>query len=279
MPYIIGGLVLLILLFIIEVIREENALTTTAYEIQTDKIKKPKKLVILADLHNKELDAANHTIIEKINAYQPDIILVAGDMITKRQNAYESAGHNLLLSLSKHYPIYYVYGNHEQGKSFEEETDFSDYIASLKGHGVQFVNNTSVQISDDMFVSGMVLPMECYRRFDRVDVSKEEIKGLLDSSRKEGYHILLCHTPAYMKDYMVHRPDLVISGHYHGGMVRLPILGGIITPQFRLFPKYNGGKYHFEQTDIIVSRGLGNHKIKMRFLNCPELIFVELKNR
>ena len=106
-------------------------------------------------------------------------------------------------------------------------------------------------------------------------MSTEYIYQKLGLTEKDCFTILVAHTPAYIKEYSEWGADLIICGHYHGGFVRIPFLGGVISPQLKLFPKYSGGKYNVNNTDVIVSRGLGSHTLPFRIFNTPELIVVK----
>ena len=89
----------------------------------------------------------------------------------------------------------------------------------------------------------------------------------------------MAHHPEFFERYTEWGANLTLSGHNHGGMVRLPLLGGIVSPQYQLFPKYDGGKYEKGENTMILSRGLGTHTIKIRFFNVPELCMIELKEK
>ena len=128
------------------------------------------------------------------------------------------------------------------------------------------------------------LPLITYRKLKKVSVTPEEVadltgrsmrKPVQDSSRP--YCILLAHNPAYMDAYKSWGADLILSGHLHGGIVRIPGLGGLITPQAFLFPRYSGELTQEEDQSVIVSRGLGTHTIHLRLFNTPELVSVSLR--
>ena len=101
----------------------------------------------------------------------------------------------------------------------------------------------------------------------------EETLGKFDTSY---YNILLAHNPTYFEDYAKMNPDLVLSGHLHGGLIRLPFLGGVIAPSLQLFPKYDGGRFEYEGSTMILSRGLGIHSIGLRMWNPAELVVIEI---
>ena len=92
----------------------------------------------------------------------------------------------------------------------------------------------------------------------------------------DDYQILLAHHPGYMKEYLAYGADLILGGHYHGCVVQLPGIGGVISTNFTLFPKYSGGIYQEGEQTAVVSRGLGTHSVPLRLWNWPELIVLEL---
>ena len=103
------------------------------------------------------------------------------------------------------------------------------------------------------------------------------IKELLGESRKDYFTILLAHNPDYFPEYDAWGADLVLSGHVHGGLMRLPLLGGVVSPATRLFPKYDGGLFEGKNGKMILGRGLGTHTLPIRIFNPGELIVVELE--
>lgn len=105
-------------------------------------------------------------------------------------------------------------------------------------------------------------------------MEKKELDELLGRPSKEKFEILLAHTPKYAETYVKWGGDLIFSGHYHGGMMRLPFLGGVISPDFRLFPKYSKGQFTFGEQHLIVGAGLGEHTIPLRIWNPRELVMV-----
>ena len=92
-----------------------------------------------------------------------------------------------------------------------------------------------------------------------------------------GYQILLAHNPAYVPVYKEWGADLILSGHLHGGVMRIPGIGGVIGPDFTIFPKYSGDIYREGDATIVVSKGLGVHSIPVRLFNPAELIVLEME--
>ena len=103
----------------------------------------------------------------------------------------------------------------------------------------------------------------------------QEMKETLGEPAENAYRILLAHHPAYFETYAAWGADLTLAGHLHGGMVRIPGMGGVISPGWTLFPKYDHGIYHIEEKRMIVSAGLASHTIKLRINNPPELVVID----
>ena len=103
-----------------------------------------------------------------------------------------------------------------------------------------------------------------------------EVEKLLGSVKEDKFSILLAHNPEYFKSYAKWGADLTVSGHIHGGIMRLPLIGGVISPSLRLFPKYDSGEFEENGKKMILSRGMGLHHIKLRFFNRPEISVIKI---
>ena len=104
----------------------------------------------------------------------------------------------------------------------------------------------------------------------------EYLKETLGEHKEGVYQILLAHNPEYFEEYAAWGADLVLSGHVHGGIMRLPLLGGVISPKLVLFPKYDGGRFYEKDSTMILSRGLGMHTLPIRIFNPAELVVIHL---
>ena len=219
----------------------------------------------------------------------PDFVIIAGDLVTKRKPCYPSNSYDLIKELSDYYPIFYGYGNHEQ--SFEDMSKdpnkdeflyeaWCKYKNKLLDLGVHLLDNKSIIIqcsNNKLTITGLSLPMDYYRKGKLAKLEQDEITNKIGKRSKEGYQILIAHNPMYFKEYIGWRADLVLSGHVHGGLVRLPFIGGVISPQVRLFPKYDAGLFSEQGYNMVVSRGLGTHSYMPRFFNPPQLLVIKIK--
>ena len=276
-----------VICIIIEIYRELNTFRVVTYEINSPKIKgikNPIRIVFLSDLHNHMYKPGNEPLINSIKETNPDLVLIGGDMLVgKRDKSYQTAV-SFMKEISKSYPVYYANGNHEQRAKEEPENyrwSYKEYKEELENAGVIFLENASTDFLFENFrinITGLEIPGYAYTHFKRVQVSSEEIEERIGRPEKQVYQILLAHNPIYMEKYIEWGADLILSGHLHGGIVRIPGITGLITPAFRLFPKYSGEHRKEGDTDIVVSKGLGVHTVYIRFLNPAEVVLLNIKS-
>lgn len=239
-------------------------------------------MLLLSDLHNNCYGEKNKKLLEAVQNAHPDVIFIAGDMLVGKKGASMDIAENLVEKLSEIAPVYYGNGNHEQRMKEELEkygNVYETYKAKLLKYGIHFLENEKTELSWDgisVHVYGIEIPMTCYTRGKKVSFELEEMEKLIGKAEKENYNILLAHNPAFTPTYLKWGADLSLSGHLHGGVMRIPYLGGVITPQMKLFPKYSGELTVEGQSAVVVSKGLGTHTIKIRFLNPAELIVLHL---
>lgn len=182
-------------------------------------------------------------------------------------------------------PVYYANGNHEQRMKIYPEkfgTKYTEYKSKVEESEVRFLENEHIDLMFETLpvqITGLEIPREGYAKFRKTFVSLKQVEERIGKADASKYQILLAHNPIYADTYLEWGADLVLSGHLHGGIVRIPRLGGIITPQFRLFPKYSGELTVKDGKSVVVSKGLGTHTIKIRFLNPAEMIVLHLQGK
>lgn len=281
-------IVLLILLgitalyFVIVMLRDSSRFITVKYKISSQKLREKCKIVMLSDLHNKEYGENNKRLIQAIDKQQPDLILIAGDMLTanEEKTQYE-VPLRLIRELSSKYPIYYGMGNHEYRVKVYKEAygdKYERYISELKKCGVRLLENERIYLPKyNLEICGLEIERCYYKRLRQNRMRDDYIESLLGKAREDCLEILLAHNPDYFEQYAKWGADLTFSGHVHGGVMRLPFLGGVISPAIRLFPKYDGGLFTEYGKTMILGRGLGMHTIPIRVWNPGELIVVEME--
>jgi len=282
MQYIIIGIILLL----IYLYYENYNLKVNDYIIHSRKIPKAfdgAKFIVIADLHNQSYGKNNELLIEEINKVNPDFILIAGDMLVGSKKYDDRVAFTLIEHIAKKYPIYYGYGNHEQrimleGPHYHEE--FQGFYSKLVKLGVKFLLNDTVELvreKERIKITGIVIDKDYFKKGSGMKMTEEYLQDLVGNVEEECYNILIAHNPAYFESYANWGADLTVSGHIHGGLIRLPKVGGMLSPQYIFFPKYDSGKFNIGDKFMLVSRGLGMHTIKIRINNPPELMVVHLQ--
>jgi hypothetical protein len=280
--------VLLILALFLYIHYENLNLEVNFYDIKSSLIPKDflgMRFIVLADLHNNSFGVGNEKLLKEIDKSHPDFIIVAGDMMVSSKPDEYGVAYSLLSKLAKKYPIYYGIGNHEQrvmpgGIYFNE--NYVTYQNKLQELGVRFLVNQTLIIKrkdSKLCITGLMIDKEFFMKIKQPEMSKEYIQKLVGIRDKGCYNILIAHNPMYFDTYKDWGADLTLSGHLHGGIVRLPLLGGIISPQYQILPKYDAGRFDEDGKTLLVSKGLGMHTIKLRMFNKPELMVVTLTSK
>lgn len=277
----------LILLLIVFVYKESSGYNIVEYNLYTDKdISSPVRFVMLSDLHDTDVSRdGNKKLFESIDSINPDFIVLAGDMVNSymTRNFDTDVAFDLLRRLSQKYPMYYGLGNHEQ--RFVEEPDkfpgmFDELTRRIKELGIVLLSDDKADVgSSNVRIYGFDIPIEQYRRIGAKGLPDGILPQVFGNVDADKYNILIAHNPVFFDDYAAFSPDLVLSGHLHGGIIVLPGIGGLISPQLKLFPKFDYGKYESGSTTMIVSRGIGWHTIPIRIFNKAEIVSVTINKK
>lgn len=260
---------------------EHKCITTSKYEVISNRSFKDKdsfSLVVLSDLHNNNFANNHKKLINEINKLSPDYIIIAGDMIIKRKDSMSGIVVELIQELSRNYKVIYGFGNHEQYAKLNKTSNFENFQNKLIESGVIFLDNKtkSLEIRNNIInITGLNLDLNYY--YNNSNLTSDKIDLIVGKPQENAYNILIAHNPKYFNQYIEWGADLILSGHLHGGIVRLPLLGGIIAPKFKLFPEYTQGQFCKDNKSMVVSRGLGAHTIKLRIFNKPEIINIIIK--
>jgi len=277
--------IILIIIFCVAVIyHDTHNFVVRDYSLESDKIKGDHTFVLISDLHGYSFGKNNEKLISAIDEIKPDVVLCAGDLFTAdkkgRPIKYEP-GFELAKSLAQKYPFYYANGNHEYRIKIWTGMygNFYDrYKNRLKKFGVVFLENDSVSISDsNIRITGLDLNMNYYKKIVKKEMEPGFLKRILGDSSEKEYQILMAHNPQYFKEYAEWGADLTVSGHVHGGIVRIPGFKGVISPAIALFPKYDGGHFEISGRHLVLSRGLGTHTIQVRMFNPCEIDVIRIK--
>ena len=274
-------LVLLVLIFSIVALIDGNRFVVRDYTVENSKLKKAYTFVLLSDLHDKAYGRENMELFEAIDAIHPDSVIVAGDMINGRASEDFQNAADLLQQISEKYRVYYGNGNHETRLRLYPDcygSMYENYMNVLFSMGICPLCNESVYLPDvNINITGLEMNQYYYKKFGRKPMEDEYLTALMGKPRVDCMQILIAHNPEYFEKYAGWGADLTLAGHIHGGIINLPKLGGVLSPSFRLFPRYDGGLFEEFDKTMILSRGLGTHTIPVRIFNPGELVVVHLK--
>lgn len=235
------------------------------------------RIAQVSDLHDAEFGDGNAKLLAMLAKCEPDIIVMTGDLIDANRTDID-----LTLRFAEGAvdiaPVYYVTGNHE-GAVME----YWILREGMAASGVNILSDRACRLTrggDTLLLAGLDDPNFATRE----EISEgfpamiqNKLARLTDMS--DEYTVLLAHRPEYIDSYAAGGADLVLSGHAHGGQIRLPFIGGLAAPGQGLFPKYDAGLYTVGGSDMIVSRGLGNSLFPLRVNNRPEIVMITLEHR
>lgn len=267
-------IILAFILLIIFLYWQNKCVTVSHVKYQNIKIPKEFdgfKVLQISDFHNTKF---GKNLITKINSCNADIVVITGDIIDRRDYKLEISV-NLIKQINL--PIYFVSGNHEAWADKYDEIKTSlqnENVIVLENEQTQITKGSSfiniIGVRDPGFVLGF------YTRETQKSEMEEYLAKSVDSSK---FNLLLSHRPEIMAVYAKSKVDLVLTGHAHGGQVRLPWIGGLFAPNQGIFPKYDSGLYKENETTMYLSRGVGKSRMPIRLFNRPELVLVELKSK
>ena len=222
------------------------------------------RIVQVSDLHNAKFGKNNSRLISKIKDQSPDIIVITGDIVDSNHTNIDTAT-DFCKEAVKIAPCYYITGNHEMWLT-EDESD--TLYSGMTSADVTILDSTTITLENGIYLTGL----------GDDHLYDGTLAKLSDSVPDDALHIVLAHEPQYLEEeYTLSSPDLIITGHAHGGQVRLPFIGGIVAPDQGFFPKYTAGEYKSGDTTMYVSRGLGNSVIPLRLFNTPEINLLKIK--
>lgn len=247
-------------------------LEISRYEVKSQKLPESFdgfKIVQLSDLHGAEFGENGMGLVEKVKELEPDIIALTGDFVTDEGDL--AAVEKLAARLVKLCPVYFISGNHEFGSGLAVKVR-----NILERAGVKYLSNEYLTISrgeDGILLGGVEDPL-AYADM----LSPDELAQKMNDAAPDAFKILLGHRNYWMTEYPELPVDLIFCGHAHGGLIRIPGVGGLIGTDRRLFPDFDAGEYNNGRYTLIVSRGLGNSVSIPRVFNRPEIVCVELSS-
>lgn len=229
------------------------------------------RLVVLGDLHSTWFGEKNKTLLEAVRAQEPEYIFLVGDLLDAFQDVPEDYAGETAAGLSAIAPTYYVTGNHEWALG-----DVPELKKALESQGVTVLSNQFVTLErggDTVVLAGIDDP-NGYADQKSPETLAEEVRA----AHGDPFWMLLAHRNNHFPDqYSLLGADLVISGHGHGGVIRLPFTDGLLSTDRTFFPTYTAGLYEKNGSTLFVTRGLGNSGPVFRLFNRPEVAAVTLR--
>lgn len=247
-------------------------LEISRYEVASQKLPESFdgfKIVQLSDLHGAEFGEDGMELVDKVGSLEPDMIALTGDFVTDEGDL--AAVKKLAGRLTELCPVYFVSGNHEFGSGLAVKVR-----NILERAGVKYLSNEYLTINrgdDEILLGGVEDPL-AYADM----LSPDELAQKMNDAAPDAFKILLGHRNYWMTEYPELPVDLIFCGHAHGGLIRIPGVGGLIGTDRRLFPDFDAGQFNNGHYTLIVSRGLGNSVPIPRIFNRPEIVCVELSS-
>ena len=242
------------------------------------------KIVQLSDFHSKGYRNTTEKIISKIKKVNPDIIVMTGDMISHDMTETEEF-EKLVKSLAEIYPIYYIDGNHEHLAEKLIPGEYLYFMEFLRELGVITIKNDYVEIykgNESINLYGVNIPLDWPSGVyvNKLQLERDYVEKTLPEADTDKFNILLAHNPIFIKQYSKWGADLVLAGHMHGGIVRIPFTNiGLLSPEREIFPRYAAGKFKVNGSIMIVNRGIGASSFDLRIFNNPEITVITLKSK
>ncbi|MCI9330583.1 MAG: hypothetical protein HFG05_00190 [Oscillibacter sp.] len=231
------------------------------------------RLVVLGDLHSTYFGEKNQQLLSAVRAQEPEYIFLVGDLLDAFQEIPEGYAEETAAGLADIAPTYYVTGNHEWAIG-----DVPELKQTLEAQGVKVLSNEFVALKrnrDHVILAGIDDP-NGYADQKSPEALAEEVRNAY--VYEDPFWILLAHRNNYFPEqYSLLGADLVISGHGHGGVIRLPFTDGLVSTDRTFFPSYTAGLYKENGSTLFVTRGLGNTWPSFRLFNRPEVAVVTLR--
>ena len=303
MKYIILAFIIICVLGLIEIYRETHTFRVKEHSVRLEKLGEGRlTIALLSDLHGRVYDPGNRRIQQCVLDADPDLIISAGDMMVHREEHTITEMEAFYTELSEKFyalpgrndgvcRMFYTFGNHEKrGQRYDNIRVLLDEtlkrLESCPMHTLRNEYETVTIGGKGLEITGLDIPMDHYRHGRAKPVDGTLLKGMKpfggaeeSGSPEDAVRILVSHHPDIW-DYAVEKGyDLTLSGHIHGGMVWLPWIGGLITPQLKIGSRMAKGCFEKDGKVLVVSAGLGDHKKTLRFNNPAELVIIRITGR
>ena len=248
---------------------DTNVFKVNKVQFYSNKLPKGSEFTILqiSDLHNKVYGDNNENLVNTVEKLNADIIVITGDLVDKSTDNFKNVFSLIERITAINNNVFFVSGNHEWGNPYTE-----DLLNGLRERNVTILNNKNIQITEKKVTLNLV-------GVDNVSINKDNSKKAFSNIDQAQYTILLSHSPNIIEKYNDISADLILSGHTHGGQVRIPYIGALVTPDQGFFPKLDKGTYKVGLNQYLyIDSGLGTSIAPIRFLNQSQLTLVKITN-
>lgn len=280
---LIGIISAIVLLYAIWQRQELKKFQVTHYKMSTSKVNKKINIVVISDLHSFSYGTDNECLFAAVIKENPDFILIPGDLIVTGKTAkYEIASQFISRLCATKIPVIYSNGNHES-KANMPDADcypvFVQYEKRLQKAGVVNLNNACRKFhvnGEPVCIYGLELPLYSYKKGRKPYLESGYLEKQLGKAPTDCLTVLLAHNPAFARQYAEWGADITVCGHNHGGLIYIPGIGSVLSPQLLPFPKYDAGEFTIAGKKIYISRGLGTHTFHIRICNRAELVVISV---
>ena len=268
---IVGVLIILYLLW------DNLTIGVQSYKVQTSRIQKAVRIVMVSDLHARRYF---QNIPQIIKNQKPDLILLAGDMIEDRSHKRtRCVTYPFFRTTAQIAPVFAIFGNHERRVKWQQEV-----WDEMKRAGIRVLENEMVHTeaqNQPFVITGLDEGAGAYGRFHTKTPQKLQMELLKKTQAEDGVRIVMDHYPENFANagelsYNQCTYEVMVAGHAHGGQVRLPLIGGLYAPGQGIFPRYTKGIYRAQTSTLIVSNGLGGQWYLPRFGNRPSVYVIDM---
>ena len=302
--FVLFIIALYIIIYIVSKIECKLCKINTFY-VKNDKNHAKTSIIFISDFHNKKFKNDYNDLIDDIISLNPEYIVLGGDFVdfstihSKKNEVKYKRSIDFIEKLAKKYEeiksnknynlkrIFFGFGNHElRLKSRTDNKEllsiYDNIIKHIVNCNVELLNDKTYKLTNGITLSGLNLYDGYYKNlFEKSNLYKAIDKKIIDKHFHDlnlnDYNIVFFHKPDYCENFIDYGFDLVLSGHTHGGLINFPIIGPIFSPDLDLFPKYNSGLYKYKNKNVIVSSGIGEHFIKIRVNNRPEICLINIE--
>ncbi len=272
--------ILIVLIIVFLIVLTNTRISTASYSVALQNLGSSVRVILLSDLHGKSFGRENSRLIAKIQEQSPDAIFLDGDMIDRSADPTDVQELlRLIKRLHEIAPVYFAPGNHELEYM---QTDTS-LLTQVTEAGAVIVNDSYVDVTiagQPLRIGGTMGHAFYFGRSEEEFSSSPEYQFLKAFEDTDVPKICLAHMPdtfIFNGAYNLWNVDLILSGHTHGGLIRLPFIGGLYAPMQGWFPEYDQGYFRLgEHMQMVITSGLAGHGMIPRINNPPEIVVIDL---